>query len=174
MDLAQVREKWVTYNKDLIGKFAAFLAEDANLSEETKKDYLEKLEFFGIDYLIDFESELDEDPENEDGGILTLDTVSWGYIDGFLGRWFIQKTDKATEESIKGYQIALLAFFEYLKANKLYKEKAVVFNKLKSRLNSKKKYMKRFTEYMAIQDLKDKDEEEYLEQMQEWEYEDLY
>ena len=174
MDMTQIRDKWVTYNKNLIGKFAAFLEKDDSISQEIKKDYLEKLEFFGIDYLIDFESELDEDPENEDGGILTLDTVSWGYIDGFLGRWFIQKTDKASEESIRTYQEALLAFFEFLKANKLYKDKAVVFNKLKSRLNSKKKYLKRYTEYKAIQELKEKDEEEYLEQMQEWEYEDLY
>ena len=174
MDLLKVREKWINYNEDLIHKFMDFIAEDDSISEEKKKDYLEKLEFFSVNYLIDFESELDEDPENEDGGIITLDTVSWPYIDSFLGRWYIQKTDKATEQSIKDYQEAFLAFYDYLKRHKMYKESSPTYNKMKRRFGSKRKYKKRFNSYMEIQDIKDKDEEEYLEQMREWEFEDLY
>jgi len=170
MDLEQIKEKWASYSRELINRFADSLPKKG----KNKESCLGKLDFFAINYLLEFESEVEEDPENEDGGIITLDTVTAGYIDGFLGRWLIQKTDMATEKDIKEYQKVFNLFYDYLKVNKLYKEKAAQFTKLKQRLTNKKKYIKRIKSYLEIQELKGQDEEEYLEQMREWDFEDLY
>lgn len=173
MDLEKVRERWIDYNKGVIDKFFEHLSTKGKVSEKKKNNYRKKIDFFATEYLIDYESEMDEDPDNEDGGIITIDTVTAGYIDSFLGRWLMQKTDMASEKTIKDYLDALSKFYEYLKTNKLYKEKAAQYNKLKRRLVNKKKYLKRLKDYEEIQEQKD-DEEKYLDLMREWEYEDLY
>lgn len=164
MDLEKVRSRWVNYNTDLIKKFAA--------ETGAEKDVIERLIFFGIDFLIDFESELDEDPENKDGGILTLDTVPSTYMDSFLGRWLIQNRQGITEKVLRDFMETLSAFYAFLKANKLYKERASEYNRLMAKLETKNKYLKRLKEYLKIQESKD-NEELYLDLMQEWEYEDL-
>jgi hypothetical protein len=165
VDVQTVREKWVDYNKDLISKYAA----DRKVSGKK----LDLLTFFAIEFLIDFESEIEEDPENLDGGILTLDTIYASYMDGFLGRWYIQKTENPTEEGINAFMDVFSDFYAYLKENKLYKEGAAQHTKLMKRLGNRKKYLKRLNEFLEIQKVKD-DEEQYLDLMQEWEYEDLY
>jgi hypothetical protein len=170
MDLNQVRQKWIDYNSKTIDQFAKHFFPDG--TEEKKQDYLKKLAFFATDYLLDFESEIEEDPDNEDGGIITLDTVTAGYLDGFLGRWLIQKTDMATEENIADFISVLNEFYAYLKENNLYKEKSAQYAKLKKRLDNPKKYIQRLRDYNEIQKEKD-DEEKYLDLMQEWEYEEL-
>jgi hypothetical protein len=68
---------------------------------------------------------------------------------------------------------ALANFYAFLKENKLYKERAAFHTQLMSRLNNRKKYAKRLKEYQKIQLEKDRDEEKYLDLMQEWEYEDI-
>lgn len=165
MDLTQVRERWVKYNLDLI--------EDFEKATKADPKHIEKLKYFGVDFLIDFESELDEDPENEDGGILTIDTVTAGYMDSFLGRWYIQKNEEATEDDIREYMDAFDKFYGWLKKNKLYKERAAQYTKMARRFTSGKKYLKRIREYKKILELKD-DEEKYLDELREWEYEDLF
>jgi len=173
MDLDKVRERWINYNREIIDKFFEHLSQEGKISKKKEENYRKKINFFATDFLLDFESEMDEDPDNEDDGIITIDTVTAGYIDGFLGRWFIQKTDKASEKSIKEYLEVLGKFYEFLRANKLYKEGAAQYNKLKRRLANKKKYLKRLKSYEEIQAEKD-DEEKYLDLMRDWEYEDLY
>jgi hypothetical protein len=165
MDLQTIRERWVNYNLNLLNRFT-----DSN---KVSQQNLEKLRFFATTYLIDFESELDEDPENEDGGILTLDTITAGYIDSFLGRWYIQNNPDLTEDELTGFMDVLAEFYAFLKQNKLYKERAAFHTQLMSRLNNKKKYLKRLKEYQKIQLEKDRDDEKYLDLMQEWEYEDI-
>ncbi len=164
MELEKVRQKWKDYNQSIIDKFCKI----NNFSENDKQ----KLNYFGVDYLIDFESELDEDPDNEDGGILTLDTVTAGYIDSFMGRWYIQNTPDLDEKDFIKLLELLQKLYSYLKTEKLYKEKAAQYQKLNRRLENKKKYLKRFKEFKKIQLEKD-DEEKYLDLMREWEYEDL-
>lgn len=173
MDLQQVREKWVNHDQEMIDQFIKHLSDEKKLNANKEKDYREKLEYFAIDFLLDFESEIEEDPENEDGGIITLETVTAGYIDSFLGRWLIQKSDRASEKIIKDYQTVFKLFYDYLKENKLYKEGAAQFKKLMNRVEHKKKYVKRIKDYLEIQEEKG-DEEKYLDLMREWEYEDLY
>jgi hypothetical protein len=165
MDLQTIRDRWVNYNLSLLDKFTA--------SNEVSQQNLDRMRFFATTYLIDFESELDEDPENEDGGILTLDTITAGYIDSFLGRWYIQNNQDLTEEDLADFMDALANFYAFLKENKLYKERAAFHTQLMSRLNNRKKYAKRLKEYQKIQLEKDRDEEKYLDLMQEWEYEDI-
>lgn len=164
-ELKSLRDRWVKYNIDLLEKYAA--------QKNPHQEAMDKLRFFAVDYLIDFESELEEDPENEDGGILTLDTVFAGYMDSFLGRWYIQKIEGANEDDLNKFQDALHGFYAFLKENKLYKEGAAQHTKLMKRLENKKKYVKRLREYQEIQKEKG-DEEKYLDLMREWEYEDLY
>lgn len=171
MDLAAVRDKWVQHNIKLLDGFSLYLKE-YEYPEDKITQWRDLLEYFAIDFLLDFESEIEEDPDNLDDGIITLDTVTWGYADSFLGRWYIQKSGKATEESIKKYQTVLGVFCDYLKQSKQYKQGAADLKKLKSRFDNKKKYIKRFKDYEEIQQIKD-DEEKYLDLMQEWEYEDL-
>jgi hypothetical protein len=162
MDLQTVRQRWVDYNNNLINKYA----ENFKLSPQT----LERLKVFGTEYLIDFESELDEDPDNLDGGILTIDTVTSHYIDSFMGRWLIQKRG-VTESELLEYMQELSSFYSYLKENKLYKERAAQYTKLSDRLKNTKKYMKRLKEYEKIQ--QETDEETKLDLLQEWEFEDI-
>jgi len=164
MDLEKVREKWVNYNLELIDKFSR--------SVKTDQKEVELLKYFGVNFLIDFESELDEDPENVDGGIITIDTVTAAYIDSFLGRWYIQNNENATEEELEAFMDAFFAFYSYLRDNKLYKERAAQLTKLLTKLENKKKYVKRLKDYQKIQESKG-DEETYLDLLQEWEYEDL-
>jgi hypothetical protein len=165
LDLKSVRERWVRHNLDLIEKFAG--------ERQVEGGLLEKLKLFAVDYLIDFESEMDEDPENEDGGILTLETVYAGYIDGFFGRWYIQKVEGVSEEEILRFQEVLARFYAYMKEKKLYREGSAQHTKLMGRLENRKKYARRLREYLEIQKEKG-DEEKYLDLMREWEYEDLY
>jgi hypothetical protein len=165
VDVQAVREKWVNYNKDLITRYAS--------TRKVDEKKLALLSLFAIDFLIDFESEIEEDPENLDGGIITLDTIYASYVDSFLGRWYIQKTENPTEENVNIFMDVLSDFYAYLKENKLYKEGAAQHAKLMKRLENRKKYLKRLIEFLEIQKVKD-DEEKYLDLMQEWEYEDLY
>ncbi len=165
MDLEQIRKRWIDYNLDIINRFA----EESRINSNS----MDKLRVFSIDYLIDFESEIEEDPENLDGGILTLDTVYAGYIDSFLGRWYIQKVENPNIQDLKQYQELLHRLFTFIKEKKLYKEGSGQLSRLIKKLEAKKKYTKRLTDYLEIQQEKD-DEEKYLDLMREWEYEDLY
>lgn len=164
VDVKAIRERWVRYNLDLVDRFTHDTGADGNS--------VDKLKFFAVNYLIDFESELEEDPDNEDGGILALDTVFPGYIDSFLGRWYIQNVPGATEEDMKNYQKVLSDFYKFIKKHKLYKEGSGMLSRLLKKLEAKKKYLKRLKSFIEIQAEKE-DEEKYLDLMQEWEYEDL-
>lgn len=163
--LKDLRDRWVAYNLELVRKYSE--------AKKPDEEALKKLNLFAVDYLIDFESELEEDPDNLDGGILSLDTVFAGYIDSFLGRWYIQRVEGANEKDLRHYQEVLHGFYSFLKEKKLYKEGSVQLTSLLKKLEAKKKYQKRLADYLDIQKEKD-DEEKYLDLMREWEYEDLY
>lgn len=164
MEMEKVRQRWIDYNMNLVEKFAN--------EKKPSRVLLDKLKFFAVEYLIDFESELEEDPDNRDGGIITLDTITAGYIDSYFGRWYVQKNEGITEKDMKDSLKAMQQFYEFLKEEKLYREKASQHTKLMKRLGNEKKYLKRLKEYRKIQKEKG-DEEKYLDLMREWEFEDL-
>ncbi|MCE1247049.1 MAG: hypothetical protein LWY06_10430 [Firmicutes bacterium] len=169
MDIAAIRKKWIDYNDEKICLFLGFLKKEGKLSEDELFVNKKLLEDFSVDYLIDYESELEEDPDNEDFGIITIDTVTAGFLDDYLGRWFIQKGKNPTEEKLLRYIGLFNEFFQFLKDNKLYKERAAQFTKLKKRLEKPDKYLNRHKEYQALMQEKDRNYDAYTDMLQDWE-----
>jgi len=162
--------KWINYNNNIISRFFS----DSKESND-KKNFLlnpdkqiEMLNLFSSRYLIEYQSDLEEDPDNMDDGIITIDTVTWIYIQSFLGRWYIQEIDGVTEEDIKNFIKLFLIFFTYLRDNKIYKRGKTQVNKILKKLENERKFIKRIKDYIKIQKEKDK-EEKYHDLLNEWE-----
>lgn len=169
MDITAIRKRWVDYNSERIRLFLDFLKNEADIPETNIQVYGKMLEDFSVDYLIDYESELEEDPDNEDFGIITIDTVTAGFMDNYLGRWYIQKGIEPSEEKLQKYIDIFNRFYQFLKDNKLYKERAAQYTKLKKRLEKPDKYINRYKEYEELMKEKQRDSDKYSDLLQDWE-----
>jgi hypothetical protein len=169
MDLADVRQRWLDYNNERILLFLDYLKKEPGISDAEIDFYKKLLDDFSVDYLIDYESEIEEDPDNEDFGIITIDTVTAGFMDNYLGRWYIQKGKNVNEQNLLTYIKLFNLFYQFLKDSKKYKERAAQFTKLKRRLEKPEKYLTRLQEYEALMQEKERNYDNYNDMLQDWE-----
>jgi hypothetical protein len=161
-NIEDVKNKWINYNRNIITRFLS----DKKNKDSKKQEQM--FELFSSIYLIEYQSDIEEDPDNMDGGIITIDTVTWSYIESFLGRWYIQETEGASEEGIKDFIRLFTLLFTYLRDNKLYKEGRTQVNKILKKLENEQRFVKRLKNYLKIQKEKD-NEEKYQDLLNEWE-----
>ena len=133
----------------LIKQFYNYLTENKGLSEETASAHAQRIEFFALHYLMDYEGK-------------NLLDASGNDIENYLGDWYIRKVLNSSKSDVRPALVAFKKFFKFL-----YEKRKIGKEQLEDILlacESPQRYIRRFETYFELEP----ESETWDEEFEEW------
>ncbi len=122
--------------KRLIQRFYKHLTMKKGLSDETASKHAQRIEFFALHYLRDYEGK-------------SLLDASGNDIENYLGDWYIQRVLNSSKSDVRPALVAFKKFFKFLyETRKIDKEQ---LQDIVSACESPQRYIRRFETYFELE-----------------------